>query len=443
MRFGKILNSKAFFFILLALIAGSGIFRWRSERARDYYQFWVVGQAIRSMELTNIYGAQDRHRIGQHFLDQAIAQKASPSHLRAASYRRVINPAGTPFLYGVFYLTSKGNYDFDYTVFRIISYFVYLLSIIVLCDLLKIPRLLTIFLIVLLTEYFGPFRLDVMEGNVNQLQVGIVAFLLWLRSRKKTIGAEALSGAVCGLLIMFKPNMAPVGIFLLGGALLLRSIRPTLILAGAMGLGMGFGYGLPLILFGRVCNWEQWRAAFPQLVFTPEYFYRSFLGQFFNATSLAPYFVLTAALAAAPFLLWLARSGLAKPPGPVEQSGLTGTDSRFILEHLWLGLAVCVYLLGSTLVHYHYFLLIVPFLLVLFSNSRGYAGFPSLKGFRWMALGLIVYLLMALRAPYIGDGKDPLYSDWRLGFIGILLLYGFGLYRLRRERRIDSTRAKD
>jgi hypothetical protein len=394
------------------------------------------------MELTNIYGALDRQRIGQHFLDRAMARKASLSHLKAAAYRRVINPAGTPFLYSVFYLTSKGDYDFDYTIFRIVSYFVYLLSIVVLGDLLKIPRLLAIFLVVLLTEYFGPFRLDVMEGNVNQLQVGIVALLLWLRSRKKTIGVEALSGLVCGLLIMFKPNMAPIGIFLLGATLLLRSIRPALIVAGAMGLGVGFGFGLPLILFGRVCNWEQWRAAFPQFVFTPEYFYRSFLGQFFNAHSLAPFFILAAVLAATPFLLWIARSGSAKASRPVEQAELTGTDSRFILEHLWLGLAVCVYLLGSTLVHYHYFLLIVPFLLVPFSISRGYAGFSSLKELRWMVLGLIVYLLMALRAPHIGDGNDPRYSDWRLGFIGVLLLYGFGLYRLRRAGRIDSTRIK-
>ena len=442
MQIGKIFSQKTVFFPLLALIAGLGIFRWRSERARDFYQFWVVGQAIRSMELTNIYSAQDRQRIGQHFLDLAMAQGASAAHLKAAAYRRIINPAGTPFLYSVFYLTSRGDYDFDYTVFRILSYVVYLLSIIVLCEVLGVPRLLALFLAVLLTEYFAPFRLDVMEGNVNQIQVGTIAFLLWLRSRKTGAWVELVSGLVCGLLIMFKPNLAPVAIFLLGGTFLLKSIKPALLQAGAMGLGTAIGFGLPLVLFGKVCNWEQWRAAFPQLVLLPRYFYRSFLSLFFHVQSLPPFFMLGALLMIIPFLLGALRGG---SRGNTEQGGQDkkeAMDSHLNPDHLWMGLGVCVALLASTLVHYHYFLLIVPGLLILFRTSGPICGFSSLKELRWMPLGLIVFLLMASRVSLTGEGNDLFDSDWRLAYIGTLLLYIFGFYRLLRERRIDSTRAK-
>jgi len=442
MQIDQIFHRKAVFLPLLFLIGGLGILRWRSERARDYYQFWVVGRAIRSMELTNIYSPEDRQRIGQHFLDQALAHKASASHLQAASYRRVINPAGTPFLYAVFFLASSGDYDFDYTAFRIISLIVYLLSIVILGDLLRIPRLLTIFLLVLLTEYFTPFRLDAMEGNVNALQVGIIALILWLRSRKGGAWVEVASGVVTGLLIMFKPNLAPVGILLLGGTLLLKSVRPTLVLAGAMALGAAIGFGLPLVLFGKVCNWEQWRAAFPQLVLLPRYLNRSFPALIFHAQSLSPFFVLGVLLMTVPFLLGALRGGSSGKNGQGGQDQKQALDSYFNPDHLWMSLGVCTALLASTLVHYHYFLLLVPGLLALFRSWGGIRGFSPLRELRWMSLGLIVFLLMASRVSLTGDGNDLFDSDWRLAYIGTLLLYFSGLYHLRRVRRIDSTRAK-
>ena len=48
-----------------------GIQNWRSSNPYDYYQFWVVGQAIRSMELDNIYSHSDRIKISREFQNRA------------------------------------------------------------------------------------------------------------------------------------------------------------------------------------------------------------------------------------------------------------------------------------------------------------------------------------------------------------------------------------
>jgi hypothetical protein len=48
-----------------------GIQNWRSSNPYDYYQFWVVGQAVRSMELGNIYSHSDRVKISREFQNRA------------------------------------------------------------------------------------------------------------------------------------------------------------------------------------------------------------------------------------------------------------------------------------------------------------------------------------------------------------------------------------
>jgi hypothetical protein len=409
----KILDNKPLFIVLLVVIVIFGIFRWESNRARDYYQFWVVGQATKSMDLTNIYGDQDRHRIGEYFFDEARLNKASLHLLSAAKYRRFITPAGTPFLYSVFRLVSTGNYDLDYAIFRISSFAAFLLSIIVLCEMFLIPWLVTVVLLLFFTQLFGPFRLDVMEGNINQIQVGIITFILWLRARKKGCWAESVSGVILGLLIMFKPNLAPLFIFILMGTFFAKSHKQAFILAGSSGIGLALGYGLPMLLFGRVCNWEQWIAAFPKMVFSSDYFKRSFLGLFFGVHSMSVFLIFASLLVLGPFLLMYIKSRSSR-----------GYYQYADVDHIMMGLGVCVYLLASTLVHFHYFALIVPFLLFLFRPWRGERDLKS------VFLGIAVFVLMDIRALSIGDGNDPFYSDWRFAFIGVVILYGWALYQL-------------
>jgi hypothetical protein len=428
----KVLRNKALFFVLLAVIFALGVFRFRSDLARDYYQFWVVGQAVKSMVLTDVYGDQDRQRIGEYFLVQARLQGASAAQIDAATYRRRINPAGTPFLYSLFSLVSTGRYDFDYDVYRIVSLAAYLLSIAVLCGLFRIPRLPAIFAVLVLTLLFGPFRLDVMEGNINQLQVGAIAFILWLQSRKRRRGTEFASGLGLGLLLMLKPNLAPLLVFFFMGSFFMSRFKTALWQIAGVTVGILFGLALPVLILGRVCTWSQWLSAFPNMVFTPNYFSRSFLGNFFGAKTMAPFLVLAGALVVLPFVIWAVRAKLFPLRsgwfGKIEKSA--GAEAVFSAGHLMLGLGVCVYLLASPLVHYHYFTLVVPILLFTFRREDGESGGSSLNELKRAGVGLAVCILMGIRAQYIGDGGLPFEVEWTLAYIGVWILYGWCLLRL-------------
>lgn len=427
---------------LIFLIAVFGLFRWRSDRARDFYQFWVVGQAIQFMDLTNIYSDQDRQRIGEYFLKLALKQRASIPHIKAALERRVIEPAGSPFLYSIFLLFSTGQYDFDYEVFRILSSIAYILSIVFICHMLKVPRLLTVAFILFFTEFFDPFRRDMLEGNVNQVQFGIITLILWLRSRKGKNWNEIAAAAILGLLIMFKPNLALLFIFLLMGTLFMKSIRPALLLTGGVGLGIGFGFGLPLLLFGKVCNWAQWWRSFPQMVLIEKYMKRSFLGILFGTGDAAPYYFLMFFLVICPFLIILISKIIAKTHEQSESKIGRSLEFDFSLDLLMIGFGVCVYLLSSPLVHFHYFTLIVPFLLfVLRPSRRTYSCLPK-DELKRILFGCIIFLLFDIRVYRSGyPGTGIFLTYWPFSYASIFFLYGWGIFQLMRLVKADSPLA--
>ena len=65
----------------------------------DFYQFWVVGQAVTSMDIGNIYAEEARRRIGAEFYRRASQQEDSERFYIAAYNRKVLETYSTPFLY--------------------------------------------------------------------------------------------------------------------------------------------------------------------------------------------------------------------------------------------------------------------------------------------------------------------------------------------------------
>jgi len=86
----------------------------------DYYQFWVMGQAMRTMPVADIYSGDERQRIGKAMFEKAQALAGPDEEARAASKqfqiaRRIQKPraTSTPWLYTVFGLFAGGAYDND------------------------------------------------------------------------------------------------------------------------------------------------------------------------------------------------------------------------------------------------------------------------------------------------------------------------------------------
>jgi hypothetical protein len=105
----------------------------------DFYQFWVVGQALGQPEVGNVYADAERRRIGATFLEQARAGD-TPRQLAVAEVRPVLETYSTPFLYATFRFFSTGNYETDYRNYRLIQLALLVAGLAMLCRTLDYPR---------------------------------------------------------------------------------------------------------------------------------------------------------------------------------------------------------------------------------------------------------------------------------------------------------------
>ena len=422
-------------YLFLGTILVFGVLQWQSGRPRDYYQFWVVGQASKSMDLTNIYGNEDRYRIGEHFYQMAVAQNASRPMLRAAQERRIIEPAGTPFLYGIFLLFSSGRFERDYAAFRLVSLFTIILSIIVLCHLFKYPKPFIPILVLMLTELFNPFLRDMLEGNVNQLQTGGIVVILWLRSKSNRIWNNSLAGFLLGLFVMFKPNLGLILILLLGGDLITRPKKSGLRLMGGVVAGMVSGFLLPMIVFGRECTWSAWLSGSQSMVIIQKYLKRSLLGMLFGTQSMVVYSLWMLLIILVPIFI-LFRNRLNMRTSLSENEKRKGTLIQR-LDLILIGLGICIYLLSAPLIHFHYFVLVIPVIVYILRPDRGtYLRLPR-KSLDRVLLGTLIYLLFNIRVYHAGyPGEGLFLTFWPFAYLAAIALYVWQLIELKRLSRV-------
>src|SRR5262245_45667939 len=87
----------------------------------DFYQFWVVGQAVEEKLVDDVYAAAARPRLAQTFFARA-AQSASQRQRAAADFRKEeVQAASTPFLYTAFWALQSGDYDADLLRYRLLG----------------------------------------------------------------------------------------------------------------------------------------------------------------------------------------------------------------------------------------------------------------------------------------------------------------------------------
>lgn len=268
-EFGLLLVALAFAFVASELF-------FTSNKARDYYQFWAVGQGLGRPSLTNVYSPEARWAIGQSLL--ARAQVSDSPHWRAVAQQRpILEPAGTPCLYSVFRLLSRGNYDADYEFYRLVSVLSYAAAVLCLARLLGFGIIASLLFPALFTLFFYPFHLDAFVGNVNQLQLAALTAAIALAWTHRS-WCIAAAGGLLGASVCFKPNLALVPLLWLALWLSNRKYaRGGAFIAGLVA-GALLGFLLPSAVLGPSCSWPEWWQASDQMVLRPLYTIDSFLG---------------------------------------------------------------------------------------------------------------------------------------------------------------------
>lgn len=394
--------------------------------AIDFYQFWVVTQVAGRGDVHNVYGDADRAGIGREFQERAFSDESSELRRAAAHLWPVLTPLGTPFLYATFHPLVGGAYDEDLRRHRLVSLTALIAGVLLLGRLLGLSPTTVLIILAALTQAFEPLRSDVRVGNVNQLQLGMLAAYLWLGSRPDRSRFQVAAGTVLALAVWFKPNLAAiVPLVVLCGALERRWDRLMRQGAGMAG-GTVLALGTGAFLFGTLRAWRDWLTIVTTL---PPEIGQLGAGNFGPARLLyerlgitaSPYLAL-AVMASAVACLW--RGSISRRAAPPSGSEAAGAMRDVAV----VGAGCLVYLLSAPVVWLHYLLLALPAALAALSTSReGIDGVASraLAGLAWAAIAIDPVVDLA--------GVRDLPQQATVAAAGLLLLFVLTLREIARR----------
>lgn len=334
----------------------------------DYYQFWVVGQAVGRSDAKKIYSEAERKRIGLQFLHEAREAGASQRQIQVARYRVNLENYSTPFLYTALHAFCSGDYEADLGRHRAISLACMVLAVLGICKMLGFSHAATLAMLLACIVLFDPFLSEMRVANVNTLQLGLLSLFLWMQRAFRVPRHQWLAGLVLGLTVMFKPNLALVAILLPASWVINRRYQKLLMESFGFLVGVLAALAWSSLFFGSAKPWLDWLAAVRSMpaevmpVETGNYAPLMLIpGGSGTRESIALGFVLALLVLA---FVWISRrcdeaAGGAKKPGEAP-------DREFLEDVLVVGAGCLVYLLSAPLVWQHYFLLAVPTLVLSF-----------------------------------------------------------------------------
>jgi hypothetical protein len=226
---------------------------WRqNERAAglDFYIYFVNSQLPDRTDVDNIYDSDVQSRIGEEYYERA-QQGTSELRKYDAQRRRFVDSVSSPFLYTTLRWASR-DYEFALLQNHVLLLTAFLLGFILIARRVRLSWASTFFLLAALLLWYRGFEADLRVGNVNSLQFVTLGAAL--------VSPPLLAGVLCGLLVMFKPNLILVPLLL---ALSRAATRdwPRLkleVLGGAIGGVLAFVAAA--INYGTFKVWFQWLA---------------------------------------------------------------------------------------------------------------------------------------------------------------------------------------
>lgn len=396
----------------------------------DFYQFWVVGQAVREGLVEDVYAPEAWPRLARIFMERARVD-GGRRHLAAAAFRREeIQTSNTPFLYAAFYALESGDYETDIKRFRLLSLLLASGSLLALCRCAGWSVIGSLAALALGLHAFAPFHYDLREGNVNSIQLACLAlFVLILRGR----GApwrDLLAGAVLGAGVAFKPNLLFVPLALVIAWAVQRRYGDLLRRGAGLAAGGLAAVAAGSLFFGSLHPWFAWLESISRVrdTFGSEMRWGSFGGAriLMDLTGMN--------LSALLYLLALGAVGLfawraGRPEGdPGERPGL-----RRGIDIAVTGLGPLVPLLAADLAWPHYLVQTVPILIWLLRP----AGVPAAAR-AGAALGL-AGICSSPVVDWLSPGADLAYAVPLA--LGSLLLFVSGLAGLEARRRASPPEA--
>ena len=381
-KYDELDAARVFVFWLFAAVGL--IMAWRTARLAsgvDFYQFWVVGQAMHRPGL-NVYSDDARRELGAEFLKSASGS-SSPRQIAAAAFRPTLETYSSPFLYAVFRVFSSGWYEIDLDRYRGILIAGMVFSIVMFTRLLNQSWNITSIAIGWTCLWFAPFSADMEVANVNGAQLAALAVYLWMRMRLRGPRRDLLSGALLGIAIAFKPNIIFVVAMLMAYWLLNGQWRYLLYSGIGVAAGAAAAVGAAAIAFGSFFPWIEWTSAVASL---PEEAISTEYGNFALTRVVRYWWGGSAEMATFTLLAILPVIGMTVRRARMRKADAFASDGEG--EVLALALGCLLVVLMPRLAWLQYYILTIPAILLLLGRPS------SLPG--WRSAALIRYVLLAV-----------------------------------------------
>ncbi len=345
----------------------------------DFYQFWVVGKAVNQLDGDNIYVDENRKKIGSYYFQESRHSysqkinndlKVSDKQIRAANFRKELETYSTPFLYTVFYFITSNNYDFDIQFFLVLCLVFYIYAIISLCRLLGYKVQTILVFIPVFTIFFRPFFSDIRVVNVNQIQLAMLVLFFCVQSRPSRL-TNLSGGFVLGLAVMFKPNLVFVVLMLVIAWIINRRFEKLVLELMGISIAIIVAVTTSSLFFGSALCWVQW---FEALRIIPNEIINVSMGNYslsrlifdFTDINVSKYFILVLLLLTSYFVYRGRRKvvniDLMKENNVYEKDLKAG----FLEDVATVSTGALIFLLSSSLVWLHYFILVIPAIIYIF-----------------------------------------------------------------------------
>ena len=367
---------KALVAVAFLVAAAALVYAWRQGRSAvgvDFYQFWAGSQIAR--EVDNLYAKETRASRYQPFTAEAWKRGESERMLVAARLRNEFEFFSTPFLYTTF-APLPDSYEPAFLAYRIVSLAALVGGVLLFARAAGLGWGWAALILAFALTLFQPVKADIRVGNVNHLQLFVIALAVWIARGEERWRAIA-TGALLALVTAFKPNLAPVLPLLLAYRWIARE-RTKLVweAVGAAGGGV-VAVLVSSIYFRGFDAWLEWLAAARTLAATVLPLSQGNVSPALRlgAGSYVVAIVLVAISCGAA--LWAVRRGRRLEAGAAPI----------------VALALLIYLLSATLVWTHYLVLALPAAIVLIAElnwrrALGILGLTLVGLDLWMVLGI-------------------------------------------------------
>lgn len=380
--------------LLATLIAGISLWSlWGYASSRtavglDFYQFWVVAQAVRQMDVEDIYAESDRRIVALEFWDRAFGPHGSERQRAVASIRVLRDTSGasiadpstrrpiphletysSPFLYTVLAVFAWGNYERDYLLYTGAAIVLTAASILVFARMVGCSLVTGLLLTTALLAYSDAFLADLLVANVNWIQVVLLTLFLWIQNQHDWPAHHFVGGLVLGATVLFKPNVALIVPMLMLVWLIDRRYRKAVFGLAGVAAGALTAVVASALYFGSVEPWFAWIRSVRSLLDIPipleagNYSLTALLrangGGEWNQL---PLMIAAAILAVVLLVVWIGRRrGILPPPTDPADRGLA-----FRSDVTMVGIGCATALLAADLAWKHYFVLLIPLIVFCF-----------------------------------------------------------------------------